>query len=396
VIREELMSVGEWSLEIDAPPWVLARLTRFDQILVLPSRFTSVSDPDTLRAFASFTGRLDDITHLGGRAELTGPGLAAWLGLDDRGPSMPTTLGGGVWDETTPLDDVLEDLFNPATPGSLTGGIVKGTFNSIPTTANGIYRKPPDPNQIPYKVKDWLDIVADAFNLEYRVNPNLTIDIGTGDDAAMWVQTPEVFVLPGAQRDYRYDVLTGHMEGGPTWWDWTWYVAVWNADWTAGQAVWRPTSVRDAGGTVAASIQQIQQSESLATGAPLIAEAQHLLDFVYNDKQNVTVSLPDCYDPAQHFRVGDYLGVYDLDHRIYDLTHQIHVGGMLAFPSWIRCLGRTWPVRQGMGVYILANDGHEITDVSEYVKFEDGSVELEVGFRVPSIKETIQASRRRR
>ena len=121
----------------------------------------------------------------------------------------------------------------------------------------------------------------------------------------------------------------------------------------------------------------------------------------YNKIQKtLSVGLED-YDIAGDIDVGDIIYVYDpevgfedtqadatLENRDrYEITYQ----GQILHPVKIRVMGLTFPVSEGMGVYYRDKDGN-YTDLTDYISFEVGVTQIEVGSTTSNINEDLRGS----
>lgn len=87
----------------------------------------------------------------------------------------------------------------------------------------------------------------------------------------------------------------------------------------------------------------------------------------------------DAYDIGADVVPGDTIYVYD-ERAGYVGATQLPYRGEILFPVEKRVYATTWPVQQGMGVYLLVGGtSGEVTDLTDWVAFEDGDTTIEVG-----------------
>ena len=88
----------------------------------------------------------------------------------------------------------------------------------------------------------------------------------------------------------------------------------------------------------------------------------------------------DTYDIGSDVVPGDTIYVFDDRAGYSDLTTQLVYRGEVIFPTTRRVYATTWPVKHGMGVYLLVGGtSGEVFDLSDWVEWEDGDTTIEVG-----------------
>jgi hypothetical protein len=121
----------------------------------------------------------------------------------------------------------------------------------------------------------------------------------------------------------------------------------------------------------------------------------------YNKIQKtLSVGLED-YDISGDIGTGDIIYVWDPDVGFEDTAadaalenrdrHEITYQGQILHPIKIRVMGLSFPIAEGMGVYYRDGDGNYI-DLSDYVEFESGVTQIEVGATQKNIREDLRGT----
>ena len=121
----------------------------------------------------------------------------------------------------------------------------------------------------------------------------------------------------------------------------------------------------------------------------------------YNKIQKtLSVGLED-YDVSGDINVGDVIFVYDPEVGFEDSQadatlenrnrNEITYQGQILHPVKIRVMGLTFPIATGMGVYYRDKDGN-YTDLTDYVQFEVGVTQIEVGSTTSNINQDLRGS----
>ena len=121
----------------------------------------------------------------------------------------------------------------------------------------------------------------------------------------------------------------------------------------------------------------------------------------YNEiTKTLSVGLED-YDISGDIEVGDIIYVYDPDVGFEDTStdaalenrdkYEITYQGQILNPIKIRVMGLSFPIAEGMGVYYRDKDG-SYTDITDYIVFESGITQIEVGSSTPQLNQDLRAS----
>lgn len=121
----------------------------------------------------------------------------------------------------------------------------------------------------------------------------------------------------------------------------------------------------------------------------------------YNKIQKtLNVGLED-YDVSGDIGVGDIIFVWDPDVGFEDTAadaalenrdrHEITYQGQILHPIKIRVMGLSFPITESMGVFYRDGNGN-YTDLTDYIEFEVGVTQIEVGSTTKNINEDLRGS----
>lgn len=370
MITERLMGVGEWSLALveEAPKHLVddLRVARsgYSHIVVTPSHIQVGDIPDSdLLAAARYTG-----VYLKMSADrvMSGAGLATWLGDD-----------GGRGDVlTSPVtQNTFSGWIGALRPSYFTLGQVDAIAGVLSKTYQRVTRR------------QALDEVCAFFGAEWRLRPNFTMDAGA---AGSLFRVDPVAVIVRRKEDSGADSimtgLVGDLEADEDAQSWARSVLYYfdnNAqvhEMNGGIADVDVPFRSPTGGP--APIRKVIESSTGATGEAVgLAAAEYAA--VRETRREVRLNLGD-YDVEDELTVGDYVYVHDPAKGFYDTATQVAFRGETIFPMKIRCVGQTWPVTRGMGVYLRrwiyrGTWALEWIDLTDYVDWESGGGSVEVG-----------------
>jgi hypothetical protein len=165
-----------------------------------------------------------------------------------------------------------------------------------------------------------------------------------------------------------------------------------------GQADAKDVPYKDLHGQTLERIQILAENDIPDTMRDIRAEAY--LNEYNKIQKTLNVGLED-YDISGDIDVGDIIYVYDpevgfedtstdasLENRDrYEITYQ----GQILHPIKIRVMGLSFPVSSDMGVFYRDKDGN-YTDLTDYVQFETGITQIEVGATSKTINQDLRAT----
>jgi len=165
-----------------------------------------------------------------------------------------------------------------------------------------------------------------------------------------------------------------------------------------GQADEKDNPYKDLHGNELERIQILSENEVPDSMRNIRAEAY--LNEYNKVQRTLSVGLED-YDLSGDIGVGDVIFVFDPEVGFEDTQdeatlenrdrHEIAYQGQILNPIKIRVMGLSFPISDSMGVFYRNSEG-AYTDLTDYVSFESGVTQVEVGSTTPKINEDLRAS----
>lgn len=244
--------------------------------------------------------------------------------------------------------------------------------------------------------------VSEQLGTEYRINTDGTLDAGlkevlfqghdsneppaiivrdsSGEDPAISGLIPESITAAFDAEDYVSGVeLLTQAEGSSQ-----------SAD--HAEAFDENTPYRDLFGAPLERVQFVGEND--IPNVQRQARAQAYLNELKKIKKTLNLSLED-YEIQGDFSVGDMIYVYDPEIKFEDTEakriqdgrsslHEVAYRGQIINPEKIRITGITWPIKDGYGVYLrkvrsTAPYRVEYVDLTDYVSWESGNTQLDIG-----------------
>jgi len=244
--------------------------------------------------------------------------------------------------------------------------------------------------------------VSEQLGTEYRINTDATLDAGlkevlfqghgsdeppaiivrdtSGEDPAIVGLIPESITSTFDAEDYVSGVeLLTQAEGSSQ-----------SAD--HAEAFDENTPYRDLYGAPLERVQFIGEND--IPNVQRQSRAQAYLNELKKIKKTLSLSLEQ-YEIQGDFNIGDMIYVYDPEIKFEDTEakriedgrsslHEVAYRGQIINPEKIRITGITWPVKDGYGVYLrkvrtTAPYRVEYIDLTDYVSWESGNTQLDIG-----------------
>ena len=409
-VTEKLMAPGQFTVQLDkttVPNTIINQLDAWGNIVIVPAdlNVTEFSDA-TLLGAASYVGILYAL-EIGDEENvvLTGQGMVAYLGSSDS-TGMPIAETGGPTGVRSYTNETLENVLDTTgTPKGLLrdesgnqGPIRKGTITDTGTNYTGKHYTESALKAIKY--------VCQEVGAEFKISttgllsagPSSSIFAGHGSDPTSIIvrnqsgEDPNITGLTTTSLVAQYDAsefvnkveLVASKFG-------------YEANYGAATASTNP--YKDIFGSALKRTQYISDPQTPNTSRN--ARATAYLNELNEIKKTLNVSLQE-YDIAGDFEVGDKIFIHDPDigfvdteadrvaesrANLFETTYQ----GQILNPTKIRILGITWPVKTGYGVFYRKSDGTYI-ELTDYMLFENGDVQLEIGDVAPSLSESLSFS----
>ena len=165
-----------------------------------------------------------------------------------------------------------------------------------------------------------------------------------------------------------------------------------------GQADAKSVPYKDLHGNALERIQILSENEIPESMRDIRAEAY--LNEYNKIQKTLNVGLEN-YDTSGDITTGDVIFVYDPDVGFEDTAadaalenrsrHEIAYQGQILHPIKIRVMGLSFPIVDTMGVFYRDGDGN-YTDLTDYVDFESGTTQIEVGTTKKNINQDLRGS----
>lgn len=376
-VSEKHQAIGSWELplRVDTPRTILDRLdvrkAGFGHVVITPTPVNLEAIPDAgLLGLARYVGvylrQADPYTMSGG-------GLGSWISdADGKGPaySVSVSTAAGTfaqWAATLRPFDLSAGIV----------GAIAGVFNKT------YYRT---------TVRGPLDEVCAYFGAEWRVRNTFAFDIGRPAD--LFNLTPKAVIVRKAGeggRDFNILGVVGDLKVARDVEDWSRRIVYYTGTEEAPVIAVAPAAAvpdndvpfRSPTGAVIRMDRLIEDFSTTPAGsATSLAAAQY--GRFKAPRQELKLSTQQ-YDVGQDVRVGDNIFVFDPLAGIQNLATELEYRGRIIYPETIRCVGLSWPIRKGMGVYfryyVKVADVWTVQwiDLTNHVDWETGDTTVEVG-----------------
>lgn len=360
-VTRRLMKPGQWSLRLKpgTPKSVMSELDKFDHVVITRTRLIPVAaytDANILGQ-SLYTGVIESLSRTANT--LAGFDLSYWLGTPDgRGDLLDTAV---TWSAGT-LSQWVGDL----RPSSIAAGTVTNTGTSAVTNTYQYVTR-----------REALDDMCRAAGAEWRVNPDFTLDAAL--PGTLFAATPSIVITrrnDGNDGEYRgmnvADLATA--ESVSTYVTKAIVIAQGAGATVEVASSTGSTSYKDGLNNalvMEALVNAPADASPAATAAAVVAERNA-------DRRELTLS-SDSYNVSRFVEPGDWVYVWDEQADLVGGT-QITYNGRLITPLALRVHAITFPVEQGMGVYVRRSGSTpSYTDVSDWVEWETSATTWEVG-----------------
>ena len=291
-----------------------------------------------------------------------------------------------------------ETLFNSTVSSGKPFGIFRNELGSTQAITQGTIHEPASTYIGSHFVQTALGAlkeVSEFLNIEYKINANGTIDAGPSANLFAGVNTnpSTIVVKTGYGEDPEFQGVVP--QGLRTEFDATDFVS--RVDFVgevgyfdaatdvAGEANIASNPYKDLHGNALTRVALIQEPE-VATDQ-LNSRAQLMLTELSRVKKVLNLDLEQ-YEVSGDMKTGDFIFAFDPDIGFVDTSseataesrnlYEVTFRGQVITPIKVRVIGLTFPITNGMGVYFRDKDGN-YTDLTQYVQFESGSAQVELG-----------------
>lgn len=363
-VTQTLGALGQWSLALspDTPDDVRGRVGFFGHLAVVRGDVDVDTLGDALLAQARYVGVLrqkgvgDDLT-------LSGSGMVFWLGDEDgKGHVIETAINLTA--------ATLADSVTAVLPPTVTLGTVHPLSDTaLRYTGSHIFQSP----------REALQIICDAFAVEFRVNNNATVDVGRPDQLYNTTAPDSIIVRNGAGSDVDLTAVSGDYATEQAVHDYSTRVLLLGQTtgeggtpdtvFVTGAADAPVVPYKDLRGNPVKMTRLI--SESGQTEGSVQQRAQLQLNRFNRAARALTVDA-DQYQADGVFVVGDGTYVYDPDAGVQDNAREVFFRGEVLHPDLIRISSVTWPISDGHTVAFRDVNGAWL-DLTRWVRWEASS-----------------------
>jgi len=401
-VTERLMGQGNFSVTFSqefTPTEIIESIKEWGHIVITPNEVdvSTLSDSDILST-ARYTGIVLNRALEEGVVSINGSGLQLYLG-DGQSKGMVIAESKNIGKVRVYTNTTLaESLFNSTVSSGKPFGIMRNEAGSTQAITQGTIYEPSGTYIGQHFVQTALGAlkeVTEYLNVEYRINPNATIDAGPKANLFNGVNTDPstIVVKTGYGEDPNFDGVVP--QGLRTEFD--------AADWVnrvdfigevgffdtatdvAGEANLSSNPYKDLHGNDLTRVALVQEPE--VPTDQLNSRAQLMLTELSRVKKVLNLDLEQ-YEVSGDMKPGDFIFAFDPDIGFVDTStdataesrdlYEVTFRGQVITPVKVRVVGLTFPIANGMGVYFRDKDGN-YTDLTQYVQFEGGAAQVELG-----------------
>ena len=394
-VTQRHMGAGNFSVTFSqefTPTEIVEAIQEWGHIVITPQEVDTTTLTDSeIKGLSIYTGIVLNRTLEEGIVSINGQGLQLYMG-DGAAKGMVIAESNNVGKVRNYTGTTLsETLFNSTAQTNKPLGIMRDEAGNLQAITQGTINNP-----------------AGTYT-EYRVNMNGTLDAGPAANLFKGVGTaePETIVVKTA---YGQDPnLEGVVpQGLRTEFDATDFVT--RVDFTgevgffdtatdvAGEANLSSIPYKDLHGNVLKRVGLVQEPD--VPEALLNSRAQSILNELSRVKKVLNLDLEQ-YEVQGDMKPGDFIYAFDPDIGFVDTAteataesrslYEVAFRGQTINPVKVRVTGITWPVQNGMGCYFRDKDGN-YTDLSQYVNYESGSAQVELGDVLRTIGDDLRFS----
>lgn len=373
-VNERLMADGSWSVSLvpEVPSSIIAQSRLGNAMFVTPAELPpSMQTLSSLLASSRYTGVLTEQKE----RDFSGFGLLWYLGNSQQGAVINATSG---WQDLTfDFRDWVRELMDL--------GAATLVVEPCPYTEGTIY----DFDATTYEMRisgqlrrPFLDRICQMYHGMYQVRADNTFHAGRQEDLFASA-TKEVIILPkGGVRDISLAGLRAlEMKRGwdvgsqPTGW-----FSVGAGEGTSATIDYTPTSIspyNDLLGQDVVRAKIVNAPDAVNTAeAAAVGVGELLKDLFTTGSLDVST---DTHDIGRFLTPGDIIYVYDPRQGLFDADNQVRHAGEVMFPTVRMVQAVTWPIEEGMGVYIRSSTTGAVIDLTPYIEWESAPVRFELG-----------------
>lgn len=415
-ITERHMGAGTFSVNFSqefTPTEIVEAIQEWGHIIITPQEIDIKTLTDSeIKNLSSYTGIVLNRALEEGVVSISGQGLGLYLG-DGAGKGMVIAESNSVGKVRNYTGTTLaETLFNSTAQTNKPLGIMRDEAGNLQAITQGTINNPAATYTGSHFVETSLSalrFVSEVLDTEYRINHNGTIDAGPSANLFEGVGTsqPNTIVVKtayGQDPEMEGVVPQGlRTEFDAADWvsrvDFTGEVGYFDiATDVAGEANISSNPYKDLHGNALKRVGLVQEPE--VDSSLLNSRAQTILNELSRVKKVLNLDLEQ-YEVSGDLSPGDFIYAFDPDIGFVDTAadataesrskYELAFRGQTINPVKVRVMGITYPIQNGMGCYFRDKNG-SYTDLSQYVQYENGSAQVELGDTLRSIKDDLRFS----
>lgn len=396
------MATGNFSVTFSqefTPTEIIESIKEWGHIVITPQEIdvNTLSDSDILST-ARYTGIVLNRSLEEGIVSINGQGLQLYLG-DGNAKGMVIAESRNIGKVRNYKNVTLsEALFNSTVVTNKPYGIMRDESGNSQAIVQGTVYNPSSTYSGSHFVQTALAAlkeISEFLNVEYRINPDATIDAGPPANLFVGVNSDPttIVVKTGYGEDPNFIGVVP--QGLRTEFDATDWVS--RVDFigevgyfdtptdVAGEANLVSNPYKDLHGNSLKRVALVQEPD--IPTAKLNDRATLMLNEMARVKKVLNLDLEQ-YEVSGDMQAGDYIFAFDPDIGFVDTTvdaaaesrslYEVTFRGQVITPVKVRVVGITFPIIDGMGVYFRDKDGN-YTDLTQYVEFENGAAQVELG-----------------
>ena len=401
-VTERLMGTGSFDVSFsqsETPTQIVETIKEWGHIVLTANQvdINTLSDAQILST-ARYTGIILNRSLEENVVSITGQGLQLYLG-DGSSKGMVIAESKNIGKVRNYIGTTLaETLFNSTAQTNKPLGIMRTEAGNSQAITQGTVTNPAGTYTGSHFVQTALSAlkeISEQLNTEYKINANGTIDAGPQANLFQGVNgNPSTIVVKsGYGDDPEFEGVVP--QGLRTEFDATDFVS--RVDFigevgyfdtatdVAGEANLGSNPYKDLHGNALTRVALVQEPDIAI--AQLNNRATLMLNELSRVKKVLNLDLQQ-YEVEGDMRAGDFIFAFDPDIGFKDTAtdaaaesrsmYEAVFRGQTITPVKVRVQGLTWPIKQGMGVYFRDKDGN-YTDLTQYVTFESGSAQVELG-----------------
>lgn len=415
-ITEKHMARGVFSVQFSqefTPTEIVESIQEWGHIIITPQEIDvkTLSDSE-IKNLSSYTGIVLKRVLEEGMVSIEGQGLGLYLG-DDQGKGMVIAESNNIGKVRNYIGTTLaETLFNSTAQTNKPLGIMLDESGNTQAITQGTISNPASTYTGSHFVEtagSALKFVSEVLDTEYRVNMNGTLDAGPAANLfeGVGTATPKSIVVKSAygQDPEMEGVVPQGLRTEFDAMDW-----VSRVDFTgevgffdtatdvAGEANISSNPYKDLHGNALKRVGLVQEPD--VPEALLNSRAQTILNELSRVKKVLNLDLEQ-YEVSGDMKVGDFIFAFDPEIGFLDTAadataesrslYEVAFRGQNINPIKVRVKGITYPIRNGMGCYFRDKDGN-YTDLSQYVEYEEGAAQIELGDTLRGLKDDLRFS----